>query len=104
MALTAAATLLLELQTAIYAGVLASLFFYLKRTSRPRVQQSREGDADILRVAGRFSSARRITCRCACSAARAACGDRCAAGELHRLLGCGYVAPRGAAVAAVAGA
>lgn len=43
MALTAAATLLLELQTAIYAGVLASLFFYLKRTSRPRVQQSREG-------------------------------------------------------------
>ncbi|MGF6592642.1 SulP family inorganic anion transporter [Pseudomonas sp. 2835] len=52
MALTAAATLLLELQTAIYAGVLASLFFYLKRTSRPRVQQSREGDADVLRVGG----------------------------------------------------
>jgi SulP family sulfate permease len=52
MALTAAATLLLELQTAIYAGVLASLFFYLKRTSRPRVQQSREGEADILRVGG----------------------------------------------------
>lgn len=52
MALTAAATLLLELQTAIYAGVLASLFFYLKRTSRPRVQQSREDDADVLCVGG----------------------------------------------------
>jgi len=52
MALTAAATLLLELQTAIYAGVLASLFFYLKRTSRPRVQHSREGDTDVLRVGG----------------------------------------------------
>lgn len=52
MALTAAATLLLELQTAIYAGVLASLFFYLKRTSGPRVQQSREGEADVLRVGG----------------------------------------------------
>ncbi|QXI38547.1 SulP family inorganic anion transporter [Pseudomonas xantholysinigenes] len=52
MALTAAATLLLELQTAIYAGVLASLFFYLKRTSRPRVQQSREGETDVLRVGG----------------------------------------------------
>lgn len=52
MALTAAATLLLELQTAIYAGVLVSLFFYLKRTSRPRIHQSREGDADILRVGG----------------------------------------------------
>lgn len=52
MALTATATLLLELQTAIYAGVLASLFFYLKRTSRPRVQQAREGDADVLRVGG----------------------------------------------------
>lgn len=52
MALTATATLLLELQTAIYAGVLASLFFYLKRTSRPRVVQSREGQADVLRVGG----------------------------------------------------
>ncbi|MNF70598.1 C4-dicarboxylic acid transporter DauA [compost metagenome] len=52
MALTAAATLLLELQTAIYAGVLASLFFYLKRTSRPRVQHSREGGTDVLRVGG----------------------------------------------------
>ncbi|MFB4391172.1 MULTISPECIES: SulP family inorganic anion transporter [unclassified Pseudomonas] len=52
MALTAAATLLLELQTAIYAGVLASLFFYLKRTSRPRVQHSREGQVDVLRVGG----------------------------------------------------
>ncbi|WP_339467078.1 SulP family inorganic anion transporter [Pseudomonas capeferrum] len=52
MALTAAATLLLELQTAIYAGVLASLFFYLKRTSQPRVQQSRDGEADVLWVGG----------------------------------------------------
>ncbi|AIR88918.1 SulP family inorganic anion transporter [Pseudomonas cremoricolorata] len=52
MLLTAAATLLLELQTAIYAGVLASLFFYLKRTSRPRVQQVCEGEADVLRVGG----------------------------------------------------
>lgn len=52
MALTCVATLLLELQTAIYAGVLASLFFYLKRTSQPRVQQWRDGDEDILRVGG----------------------------------------------------
>nr|WP_314492724.1 SulP family inorganic anion transporter [uncultured Pseudomonas sp.] len=52
MALTAAATLLLELQTAIYAGVLASLFFYLKRTSRPRLQQRRDGEVDVLRVGG----------------------------------------------------
>lgn len=52
MLLTFVATLLLELQTAIYAGVLASLFFYLKRTSQPRVQQSREGEADVLRVGG----------------------------------------------------
>ncbi|MEK1911543.1 MAG: SulP family inorganic anion transporter [Pseudomonas chlororaphis] len=52
MGLTCVATLLLELQTAIYAGVLASLFFYLKRTSQPRVQQGREGDEDILRVGG----------------------------------------------------
>ncbi|EPL15754.1 SulP family inorganic anion transporter [Pseudomonas sp. CF161] len=52
MSLTCIATLLLELQTAIYAGVLASLFFYLKRTSQPRVQQWREGDEDILRVGG----------------------------------------------------
>ena len=52
MALTCVATLLLELQTAIYAGVLASLFFYLKRTSRPRIQQWREGDEEVLRVGG----------------------------------------------------
>ncbi|MBD0705966.1 SulP family inorganic anion transporter [Pseudomonas sp. Fig-3] len=52
MSLTCLATLLLELQTAIYAGVLASLFFYLKRTSQPRVQHAREGEADILRVGG----------------------------------------------------
>ena len=43
---------MLELQTAIYAGVLASLFFYLKRTSRPRIQQWREGDEEVLRVGG----------------------------------------------------
>jgi SulP family sulfate permease len=52
MALTCLATLLLELQTAIYAGVLASLFFYLKRTSQPRVQQWRAGEEEILRVGG----------------------------------------------------
>ena len=52
MGLTCLATLLLELQTAIYAGVLASLFFYLKRTSQPRVQQWRDGDDDVLRVGG----------------------------------------------------
>ncbi|MEB0039140.1 SulP family inorganic anion transporter [Pseudomonas sp. MH10] len=52
MALTCLATLLLELQTAIYAGVLVSLFFYLKRTSQPRVQQWRDGDDDIFRVGG----------------------------------------------------
>jgi SulP family sulfate permease len=52
MSLTCVATLLLELQTAIYAGVLASLFFYLKRTSQPRVQQWRDGDEDVLRVGG----------------------------------------------------
>lgn len=52
MALTCLATLLLELQTAIYAGVLASLFFYLKRTSQPRVQQWRDGDEEVLRVGG----------------------------------------------------
>ncbi|WP_339428415.1 SulP family inorganic anion transporter [Pseudomonas sp. RA_105y_Pfl1_P41] len=52
MALTCVATLLLELQTAIYAGVLASLFFYLKRTSQPRVKHWRDGDEDILQVGG----------------------------------------------------
>ena len=52
MSLTCIATLLLELQTAIYAGVLASLFFYLKRTSQPRVQQWRDGEEDVLRVGG----------------------------------------------------
>jgi SulP family sulfate permease len=52
MLLTLAATLLMELQTAIYAGVLASLFFYLKRTSQPRVQQWFEGDEEILRLEG----------------------------------------------------
>ncbi|WP_339529562.1 SulP family inorganic anion transporter [Pseudomonas mucidolens] len=52
MSLTCLATLLLELQAAIYAGVLASLFFYLKRTSQPRVQQWRDGEEDVLRVDG----------------------------------------------------
>ncbi|MGH8435522.1 MAG: SulP family inorganic anion transporter [Pseudomonas sp.] len=52
MTLTFLATLLLELQTAIYAGVLASLFFYLKRTSQPRVQQWRDGEEELLRVEG----------------------------------------------------
>jgi SulP family sulfate permease len=52
MTLTCAATLLLELQTAIYAGVLASLFFYLKRTSQPRVLQAQEGEDEVLRIEG----------------------------------------------------
>lgn len=52
MALTALATLVLELQTAIYAGVLASLFFYLKRTSRPRVLQSGDAEEEVLRIEG----------------------------------------------------
>ncbi|WP_213878110.1 SulP family inorganic anion transporter [Pseudomonas sp. dw_358] len=52
MALTCLATLLLELQTAIYAGVLASLFFYLKRTSQPRVQTWRDGSVEVMRVGG----------------------------------------------------
>lgn len=52
MLLTLLATLLLELQTAIYAGVLASLFFYLKRTSQPRVSQWRQGEEELLRVEG----------------------------------------------------
>jgi len=52
MILTFFATLLLELQTAIYAGVLASLFFYLKRTSRPGVQQLQEGEDEVLKLEG----------------------------------------------------
>ena len=52
MLLTLLATLLLELQTAIYAGVLASLFFYLKRTSQPRVKFWQEGEEELLRVEG----------------------------------------------------
>ena len=52
MALTLLSTLLLELQTAIYAGVLASLFFYLKRTSQPRVRVWQEGEEEWLRVEG----------------------------------------------------
>ncbi|MNO77825.1 C4-dicarboxylic acid transporter DauA [compost metagenome] len=52
MALTALATLLLPLQSAIYAGVLASLFFYLKRTSQPRVQRWEAGGEEVLRVEG----------------------------------------------------
>lgn len=52
MLLTLLATLLLELQTAIYAGVLASLFFYLKRTSQPRVRLWQDGDDEVLRIEG----------------------------------------------------
>ncbi len=52
MLLTLLATLLLELQTAIYAGVLASLFFYLKRTSQPRVKFWQDGDEEVLRIEG----------------------------------------------------
>lgn len=52
MLLTLSATLLLEIQTAIYAGVLASLFFYLKRTSRPRLQFRHEGRNEVLYLEG----------------------------------------------------
>ncbi|MFP6848027.1 MAG: SulP family inorganic anion transporter [Pseudomonas sp.] len=52
MLLTVLATLLLELQSAIYAGVLASLIVYLKRTSQPRVRQWQEGDTDWLCIEG----------------------------------------------------
>lgn len=52
MLLTFAATLVLELQTAIYAGVLASLFFYLKRTSQPRVRLWQDGEDEVLRIEG----------------------------------------------------
>lgn len=52
MLLTLTATLLMELQTAIYAGVLASLFFYLKRTSQPRVKFWQDGDEELVRVEG----------------------------------------------------
>ena len=52
MVLTLLATLMLELQTAIYAGVLASLFFYLKRTSQPRVKMWQEDEEELLRIEG----------------------------------------------------
>ncbi len=52
MLLTLLATLLLELQTAIYAGVLASLFFYLKRTSQPRIRCWQEDGQELLRIEG----------------------------------------------------
>lgn len=52
MLLTLCATLMLELQTAIYAGVLASLFFYLKRTSQPRLTRTREGADEVLHLEG----------------------------------------------------
>ncbi|SDI58449.1 SulP family inorganic anion transporter [Pseudomonas panipatensis] len=52
MAATAVATLLLPLQNAIYAGVLASLLVYLKRTSQPRVQRWEGPGEEILRVEG----------------------------------------------------
>ncbi|WP_417660756.1 SulP family inorganic anion transporter [Pseudomonas sp.] len=52
MLLTLTATLVMELQTAIYAGVLASLFFYLKRTSQPRVKFWQDGDEELLRIEG----------------------------------------------------
>ncbi|HBP6123546.1 TPA: SulP family inorganic anion transporter [Pseudomonas aeruginosa] len=50
--LTALATLLLPLQNAIYAGVLASLFFYLRRTSTPRVLRQRNDEEEVLRIEG----------------------------------------------------
>ncbi|RQF99403.1 SulP family inorganic anion transporter [Pseudomonas aeruginosa] len=50
--LTALATLLLPLQNAIYAGVLASLVFYLRRTSTPRVLRQRNDEEEVLRIEG----------------------------------------------------
>ena len=52
MLLTVLATLVLELQSAIYAGVLASLIVYLKRTSQPRVRQWQDGEQEWLRIEG----------------------------------------------------
>ncbi|WP_435606899.1 SulP family inorganic anion transporter [Pseudomonas knackmussii] len=52
MALTAAATLLLPLQNAIYLGVLASLLLYLRRTSQPRVERWEATGEEVLRVEG----------------------------------------------------
>jgi SulP family sulfate permease len=52
MLLTVVATLVLELQSAIYAGVLASLIVYLKRTSQPRVRQWRDGEQEWLCIEG----------------------------------------------------
>lgn len=50
--LTALVTLLLPLQNAIYAGVLASLVFYLRRTSTPRVLRQRNDEEEVLRIEG----------------------------------------------------
>ncbi|HIE1712836.1 SulP family inorganic anion transporter [Pseudomonas aeruginosa] len=50
--LTALATLLLPLQNAIYAGVLASLVFYLRRTSTPGVLRQRNDEEEVLRIEG----------------------------------------------------
>ncbi|ALS13301.1 SulP family inorganic anion transporter [Pseudomonas aeruginosa] len=50
--LTALATLLLPLQNAIYAGVLASLVFYLRRTSTPRVLRQHNDEEEVLRIEG----------------------------------------------------
>ncbi|TIH08483.1 SulP family inorganic anion transporter [Pseudomonas leptonychotis] len=52
MLLTVLATLVLELQSAIYAGVLASLVVYLKRTSQPRVRQWQDGEQEWLCIEG----------------------------------------------------
>lgn len=52
MLLTVLATLVLELQSAIYAGVLASLIVYLKRTSQPRVRHWQDGEQEWLRIEG----------------------------------------------------
>ena len=52
MLLTVLATLVLELQSAIYAGVLASLIVYLKRTSQPRVRQWQDGEQEWLCIEG----------------------------------------------------
>lgn len=65
--LTALATLLLPLQNAIYAGVLASLVFYLRRTSTPRVLRQRNDEEEVLRIEARSSSAPATTCNASCA-------------------------------------
>ena len=93
--------LVVELQTAIYAGVLASLFFYLKRTSQPRVQHWRDGEAEVLRVGGSIFWRQPLPASALATLAGRAGGDRGAADQLYRLFRGGDAAPGGEAVGGV---